>query len=122
MFWTTVAHAMGQAPAQGTEGPGAFLSIFPFVVIFAIFYFLLIRPQQKRAKEHQAMLASLQVGDQIITNGGLYGRITEINNETAVIDLGDSKVTIGRAFIAAAPALQALAAKQKKEPTKKDGK
>ena len=104
MFWTTVAHAMGQAPAQGGESSLGMLGSFaPIIAMFAVFYFLLIRPQQKRAKEHQNMLAALQPGDQVVTSGGLYGRIVELDSEKAVLNLGDSKVTIGRNFIAGVP-------------------
>jgi preprotein translocase subunit YajC len=117
MFWTTIAHAMGQAPAQGGEsGLGALGSLAPIIAMFAVFYFLLIRPQQKRAKEHKNMLASLQRGDQVITSGGLYGRIVDIDAEKAVLDLGESKVTVGRSFIAGVPSAQ------KKAESKKDGK
>lgn len=104
MFWTTVAHAMGQTPTQGAEGSlGPLYSFAPIIAMFAVFYFLLIRPQQKRAKEHQKMLADLQPGDQVITSGGLYGRIVEIDNEKVLLNLGDSKVTVGRSFIAGVP-------------------
>ena len=73
MFWTTTAYAMG-AGGQGGEGD-PLMSLLPLILMFAVFYFLLIRPQQKRSKEHKTMLEALRKGDDIITNGGLCGRM-----------------------------------------------
>lgn len=100
MLWTTTAFAMGAGPQAGAQGGAAILTQFaPLILMFAIFYFLLIRPQQKRAKQHKAMLEALKKGDQVITAGGFYGRIVAIDGDIMTIDLGDSKVRIGRAFI-----------------------
>ena len=68
-----IAYAMGQGGAGG-EGAGGFAGFIPLILMFVIFYFLLIRPQQKRTKEHRAMVANLKKGDRIITSGGLHGR------------------------------------------------
>ncbi len=102
MLWTDIAHAMGAGP-QGAEGAsgGAMLSnIIPFVLMFAVFYFLLIRPQQKRAKEHRAMLSALKRGDKVVTSGGLHGTVVEAREDVLVIDLGQTQVTVGRGFVA----------------------
>ena len=64
---------------QGIEG------ILPLVLIFAVFYFLLIRPQQKKAKQHREMLGSLRRGDRVITGGGIYGTVTKVVNEHEVV-------------------------------------
>ena len=56
-------------------------SLVPLILIFAIMYFLLIRPQQKKLKEHQAMVAALRRGDQVITQGGLYGKVTKVKDD-----------------------------------------
>jgi preprotein translocase subunit YajC len=102
MFWTTIAHAMGGAggAAAQPDGQAALFGNLGFIVIlFAIFYFLLIRPQQKRAKEHKAMISGVKRGDEIITAGGLYGRVLETAEEYVVLDLGDSKVKMNRSAI-----------------------
>lgn len=100
MFEVATAYAMGAAP-QGAEGGamGMLAQFAPLVVMFAIFYFLLIRPQQKRAKEHKAMLDGLKNGDQVVTTGGLIGRITHIEGDILTIDLGETKVKVGRGYV-----------------------
>jgi preprotein translocase subunit YajC len=95
MFWITNAYALGAGPQAGQEG-NLLTGLMPFILIFVVFYFLLIRPQQKKAKEHSQMLQSLQKGDAVITAGGLYGRILETRDDVIVVDLGDTKVTVGR--------------------------
>ncbi len=66
------------AQAAGAGGASALGSLLPLVLIFAIMYFLLIRPQQKKLKEHQAMVAALRRGDQVVTAGGLIGKVTKV--------------------------------------------
>jgi preprotein translocase subunit YajC len=76
-------------------------SILPLIVLFAIFYFLVIRPQQKQAKEHKNMLANLQKGDKIITNGGLIAEIVKPEEEFLKIKLDDNIVVkLSREFVA----------------------
>ncbi len=65
----------------------SFAQILPLILIFAIMYFLLIRPQQKKAKEHQAMVAALRRGDQVITQGGLIGKITKVREGANELEL-----------------------------------
>ena len=75
--------------AQG-EGQGdPFLSLLPLVLIFAVFYFLLIRPQNKRQKEQKEMVANLSVGDEVVTGGGVLGKITEIKDQFARVQVAD---------------------------------
>jgi len=84
-----VAYAAG-----GKAGPGAGLfSMAPLIILFIIFYFLLIRPQQKRAKEHKQMLSEIQKGDYIVTNGGIYGRVTGVEEHTLMVEIA-SNVTV----------------------------
>lgn len=71
------AFAQGTAPAQGDQ----MASLLPFIFIFAIFYFLLIRPQQKRMKAHQEMVKAVKKGDEVITAGGILGKITAVEGE-----------------------------------------
>ena len=92
------------AAATETMSTGATIIYYavqfvPMILIFVVFYFLLIRPQQKRAKQHRAMLDALQKGDYVITSGGLLGRILEVENNIFTIDLGDSKVRVPRGYI-----------------------
>lgn len=96
-MFSSVAYAMAPA-AQGGEGGAAAImsSMMPIMLIIGVFYFLLIRPQQKKQKAHQAMQNSLKKGDPIVTSGGLYGRIVEIDGDKAVVDLGEHKVTMMR--------------------------
>jgi preprotein translocase subunit YajC len=73
------------AYAQSGGGFGGMESLLPLVLIFVVFYFLLIRPQQKKAKTHREMLGNLHRGDRIVTNGGLIGKITRIPNDAELI-------------------------------------
>jgi len=73
------------AQATGAAGAGsAFASFVPLVLIFAIMYFLLIRPQQKKAKEHRAMVEALRRGDQVITSGGIVGKVVKVGEDGMV--------------------------------------
>ena len=84
------------AYAEGTAAqaqPNAILSFFPFILIFVIFYFFLIRPQQKRQKEHTNLIDSLKKGDRVVTAGGILGTITSIQNDYVVLKIGDSDNT-----------------------------
>jgi preprotein translocase subunit YajC len=77
----------GQAPLKSPCGDPMTL-IFMFG-IFVVFYFLLIRPQQKKAKEHQKMLQALKPGDEVVTNGGLIGKITGISDQTMTVEISE---------------------------------
>ncbi|HHI70525.1 MAG TPA: preprotein translocase subunit YajC [Rhodobacteraceae bacterium] len=72
------------AQAAGAGGASALGSLIPLILIFAIMYFLLIRPQQKKMKEHQAMVAALRRGDQVVTAGGIIGKVTKVKEEGKV--------------------------------------
>ena len=74
---TFIASAYAQS---GGEAGGGLLGLLPLVLIFVLFYFLLIRPQQKRTKKHKEMVESLQTGDEVVTNGGTLGIVTELDN------------------------------------------
>ncbi len=103
-MFESIAWAMGPAPEGGQQGGiGALTStLLPFILIFIIFYFLLIRPQQKRQKEHQKMLESLKRGDKVITAGGIYGVIESVGTNTVTIKISENvKVRFGKGYIAA---------------------
>lgn len=88
-----------QAAPGGASG--AFTQILPLLLIFVIFWFLLIRPQQQRMKKHKEMLGELKRGDEIVTNGGLLGKITKVSDDVLTIDLGEgNKVKAMRSMIA----------------------
>ena len=94
-----LAYAMGPQPGGG--GGSQFVSFLPIILIFAIFYFLLIRPQQKRTKEHRTVLSNLKVGDQVLTNGGIYGRITGLRDDVLTIEISDKvRVKVNRGHVA----------------------
>jgi preprotein translocase subunit YajC len=101
MFFESVAFAMGQAGGAGAQGGGNPIAAFaPLIIMFAIFYFLLIRPQQKKAKEHRETLANLKRGDRVVTSGGVCGQIVNLTEDTVTIDVGgDVRIPVKRAFI-----------------------
>ncbi|ANB34055.1 preprotein translocase subunit YajC [Rhodovulum sulfidophilum] len=72
------------AQAAGGGAAGAFGSFLPLILIFAIMYFLLIRPQQKKAKQHKAMVDALRRGDQIVTQGGIIGKVSKVKDDAEV--------------------------------------
>ncbi len=96
-----VAYAMGTPIGGGSGGSGALTSFVPLIFMFAIFYLLLIRPQQKKAKEHKAMLESMQKGDQVVTAGGIHGKITALEEGVVVVEIATGvNIRINKGFIA----------------------
>jgi preprotein translocase subunit YajC len=73
--------------APGIGGPGQMLSFLPLVLIFVVFYFLLIRPQQKKAKQHQEMLGKLKKNDEVMTSGGIYGRVVTLADNVVTLEV-----------------------------------
>lgn len=96
---TSIAYAA--APASG-GGAAGFASFLPLILIFVVFYFLLIRPQQKQAKQHQEFLNNLKTGDKIITRGGIHGIITGLTDSVVTLEIAkDIKVKVSRDAIGA---------------------
>ncbi len=95
-----IAYAM--APPSGQGGADNTLMAFlPMILIFGVFYFLMIRPQQKKAKEHKALLDNLKKGDAVITNGGLYGKVTGLTDTVVTLEIAEKvRVKVSRAHIA----------------------
>ena len=83
------------------SGGDLFASLLPLIVIFAIFYFLIIRPQQKQQKEHKNMIDSLQKGDKIVTNGGLFCEVVKPEDDFIKVKLNDEVIVrLDRSFVA----------------------
>ena len=89
MSSTPIMMSMVQAaPASGAGGTaGLLMGIAPWLLIFVIFYLLMIRPQQRRVKEHQAAIAGVKKGDEIVTGGGVRGRVTKVSEEEAEVEI-----------------------------------
>lgn len=83
---TTATTAM----AADAGGVGGFTSFIPLILIFVVFYFLLIRPQQKQAKQHQAYLSELKKGNKVITKGGVYGEITGLTDSVLTLEIAEN--------------------------------
>jgi len=101
IFPALISPAYAQAAADA--GPVAGLTQFvPLVLIFVIFYFLLVRPQQKKMKEHRAVLEAVRRGDRIVTNGGLVGTVTKVLNDAEIqVEIADGvRVHVMRGMIA----------------------
>jgi preprotein translocase subunit YajC len=83
-----ISDAWAQAPAGAPEG-SPFVTLIMLGVMFVAFYFLLIRPQAKRAKEHKAMVAALAKGDEVVTMGGVLGRVTKIDENYVALEVAE---------------------------------
>jgi len=97
----------GLAYAADSAAPAAggmmaqFQGLVPLIFMFAIFYFLLIRPQQKKAKEHRALLDALKKGDQVVTAGGMHGKVTSLDDQVVTLEIAPGvNVKINKGYIA----------------------
>lgn len=118
--------AMGGAPAQAGGQPSMMSSMLPLVLMFAVFYFLLIRPQQKKAKKHQEYLNALKKGDEVVTTGGIYGRIVGLADHVLTLEIAkEVRIKVARTHVSGAsasavPKDQGDAAKSEKSGKKID--
>jgi preprotein translocase subunit YajC len=88
--------------APGLGGPGQILSFLPLILIFIVFYFLLIRPQQKKAKQHQEMLSKLKKNDEVMTSGGIYGKVVTLADNVVTLEVAPNvRIRVNRPQIAA---------------------
>ncbi len=93
-----INHAYAQAAAQQ---PSMLASFIPLILIFLIFYFLLIRPQQKKQKEHKILLDSIKRGDEILSSGGILGKVLKVDNEKLTVEISKNvNVIIIRSTVA----------------------
>jgi preprotein translocase subunit YajC len=96
-----LAFAMGASPAGGGGGQSAIMNLVPLVFMFGIFYFLLIRPQQKKAKEHRALIDTLKKGDLVVTAAGIHGKVTSVDENIITLEIAPGiNIKIGKGFIA----------------------
>jgi len=103
-----LAQATGAAPAAGSGsqgapagcGGGGIQSLLPLLLMFVIFYFMLIRPQQKKAKEHQNFLTNLKKGDQVVTRGGVVGRVTGVTDTMVTLEVQEKvRIRILKSYV-----------------------
>jgi preprotein translocase subunit YajC len=96
-----ISSAYAQA-AGGAAQPNLFMNMLPLLGLFVVFYFMLIRPQMKRAKEQRAMIGALAKGDEVVTNGGFLGRIVELSDSYVSVEIAaNTVVKLQKAAIAA---------------------
>jgi preprotein translocase subunit YajC len=94
-----LAYAMTGGSGGGGQG-GGFGAFIPLILMFAIFYFLLIRPQQKKAKQHRELLASLKKGDKVVSSGGLHGVVTGLTDDIVTMEIAPKiRVKVSRGSI-----------------------
>jgi preprotein translocase subunit YajC len=100
----------------GIGGPSQLISFLPLVLVFIIFYFLLIRPQQKKAKEHQQMLSKLKKNDEVMTSGGIYGKVINLADNVVTLEVAPNvRVRVHRPQISAVTTGDRTSAKEAKE-------
>ncbi len=108
---------LAQAATGQPNGPAQMImGMLPAILLMAGFYFLFIAPQRKKQKEHEKMLAALQSGDEIITNGGIFGVITNVKDDRFVVRIADNtKIELGKGFVQTVVKSQAGPAKDEKK-------
>jgi preprotein translocase subunit YajC len=118
----SAAYAQGTGISGIFDNQGALIQFLPLVLIFVVFYFLLIRPQQRKAKDHKTMLDALRRGDRVVTGGGIIGTVARVDNpEEVTVDIADGvRVRVLRSTISSVlakpdPAATREAAKQREE-------
>ena len=101
LFHLLVLAEAAVTPAQGPAAQGSPLMTFvPLIFLFVIFYFLLIRPQQKRQKEHQKMVSMLKTGDKVVTSAGIHGLIVNVKDRTVLVKVADNvKIEFDKAAV-----------------------
>jgi preprotein translocase subunit YajC len=107
------AYAQG---GPGVGGPGPLVTILPFILIFVIMYFMVIRPQQKKSKEHQEMLNKLKRNDEVMTSGGIYGKVIDLKETVVTLEVAPNvRVRVHRPQISAVLTGEKAAGKEGKE-------
>lgn len=107
-----ISQAWAQEAAANPAQPNPFGMFLPLIVVFVIFYFLIFRPQQKQQKVRKEMLANLKRGDEVITNGGIYGKVVELSDLTVMLQVANNiNIKVDRSQLNVIPAVE--------EPSKK---
>jgi preprotein translocase subunit YajC len=97
----SLAYALGSGGGGAGGQGGGFSAFVPLILMFAIFYFLLIRPQQKKAKQHKMLLSSLKKGDKVVSSGGLHGTVTGLTDDTITMEVAPKvRVKVSRGSVA----------------------
>lgn len=110
-----VTPAYAQAAAGGAGPTAAFAQFIPLILIFAIMYFLMIRPQQKRMKEHRAMIEAIKRGDTVVMSNGMIGKVTRVENEEAMVEIAQGvNVRVVKAMVSEVRNRTAVAANDSK--------
>ena len=98
-MFVSPAYAQAAAPAAG--GTAAFAQFIPLILVFLIMYFLIMRPQQKKMKQHRAMIEALKKGDTVITQGGIIGKVVAVRDEEAEVEIAQGvRIRVVRATVA----------------------
>ncbi|MCK5640003.1 MAG: preprotein translocase subunit YajC [Gammaproteobacteria bacterium] len=96
-----ISEAIAEAAPAAAQQPSMLEALLPFIILFAVFYFLLIRPQSKRAKAHRELVASMGKGDEVVTNGGMLGKVVELGDNFLLVEVADNlQIKIQRDAIA----------------------
>ena len=94
-----ISSAFAQA-SGGTSGQSGFLGLLPIVLMFGLLYFLMIRPQMKRAKEQRQMIEALQKGDEVVTSGGMVGKITKLGDAYLTVEIApNTEISVQKAAV-----------------------
>ena len=102
MFDIAFAQTAFAQTVPGVGSPSQLISFLPLVLVFIIFYFLLIRPQQKKSKEHQQMLGKLKKNDEVMTSGGIYGKVTALTDNIVTLEIAPNvRIRVNRPQISA---------------------
>ncbi len=102
--------------APGAGGPGPIVTILPFILIFVIMYFMVIRPQQKKAKEHQDLLSKLKRNDEVMTSGGIYGKVVDLKETVVTLEVAPNvRIRVHRPQISAVLTAEKASTKEGKD-------
>jgi preprotein translocase subunit YajC len=102
MLYAILAQAQSAAPAANPQSPAGGIGFFiPFIFIFVIMYFVMIRPQTKRQQEQKRLVSSLKTGDRVVTNAGIHGLISNVKDSTVIVKVADNvKIEMEKSAIA----------------------
>jgi len=102
--------------APGAGGPGPIMTVFPFILIFVIMYFMVIRPQQQKGKEHQEMLKKLKKNDEVMTSGGIYGKVVDLKETIVTLEIAPNvRIRVHRPQISEVTTAEKSTTKEGKE-------